>query len=106
MAYVYLVAAILSEVAATTCLKSSDGFSKLLPSLGVVVGYVTAFALLGQTLKTVPVSVAYALWSAMGTALIAAIGITLMGEPVTILTIVGLGLIIVGVVTLHLGGAG
>lgn len=106
MAYLFLLGAILSEVAATTCLKGSDGFSKLLPSIGVVAGYTIAFTLLAQTLKTVPVSVAYALWSAIGTALIATVGIVMLREPVTALTIGGIALIIVGVVILHLGGAG
>jgi small multidrug resistance pump len=103
MAYVFLLGAICSEVVATACLRSSEGFTRLWPSVGVVAGYVLAFALLSQTLKTVPVSIAYALWSGLGTALIAIVGFTLLDESATLLTAVGLLLVIGGVVVLHAG---
>ncbi len=80
MAYVLLAAAIVSEVAATTSLKFSQGFTRLWPSVGVGVGYAVSFFLLSQVLKSVPVGTAYAIWSAAGTALIATIGIVFLHE--------------------------
>lgn len=105
MAYAYLLAAICSEVIATTFLRSSAGFTRLWPSVGVVLGYAVAFWLLAQTLKSMPVSVAYAIWSALGTALIAIVGFALLDEPLTALTVLGLLLVIAGVVLLHAGSA-
>jgi len=100
-----LIAAIVAEVGGTTCLKLSDGFSRLVPSIGVVVLYPLAFVFLAAVLKSMDVSVAYAIWSGLGTALIAAIGILLFGEPISGIRIVSLGLIIAGVVGLQLTGA-
>lgn len=105
MMYVMLGGAILAEVLGTTCMKYSDGFSKLWPSLGTAAGYVVAFALLAQTLKTMSVGSAYAIWSGAGTAVIAAIGMIFIGEAVTAAKIIGIVLIICGVVVLNLGGA-
>jgi len=105
MPYVLLAAAIGAEITATSLLKLSAGFTRLWPSVGVGVGYLLSFVLLAQTLKSVPVSVAYAIWSGAGTAVIAAIGMTLLGEPVSLLKIGGIALIIAGVVALNLGGA-
>ncbi|MEU9212133.1 multidrug efflux SMR transporter [Streptomyces sp. NPDC048415] len=105
MGYVLLAGAIASEVAATTAMKYSDGFSRLWPSLVTVLGYVIAFALLAQTLKTVSVGTAYAIWAGVGTAVIAAIGMVFLGEGMTAAKIAGIALIIGGVVLLNLGGA-
>lgn len=105
MPYVLLAGAIAFEIVATTLLKMSDGFSRLLPSAGTVVGYVLSFVLLALALKSVPVSVAYAIWSAVGTAVIAAIGMVVFKEPVSVLKLGGIALIIIGVVALNLGGA-
>jgi small multidrug resistance pump len=105
MGYVLLAGAIASEVAATTAMKYSDGFSRLWPSLVTVLGYVVAFALLAQTLKTVSVGTAYAIWAGVGTAVIAAIGMVFLGEGMTAAKIAGIALIIGGVVLLNLGGA-
>jgi small multidrug resistance pump len=102
MAYVLLAAAIIAEVAGTTSLKFSDGFSKLWPSLGTVVGYGISFYLLALVLKTVPVGTAYAIWSAAGTALIATIGILFLGESATLARLSGIVLVIAGVVILNL----
>lgn len=104
-AYTYLVGAICCEVVATTLLRSSVGFTRLGPSVGVVIGYGLAFWLLAQALKTMPVSVAYAIWSALGTALIAVVGISLLDEPLNVPTVVGLLLVIGGVLVLHAGGS-
>lgn len=105
MRYVFLSGAIGSEIAATTLLKESAGFSRLWPSVGTVAGYLISFALLALTLKTMPVSIVYAIWSGVGTAVIAAIGMVALGEPVSPLKIGGIALIIAGVVALNLGGA-
>ncbi len=83
MVYVTLAAAIISEILATTAMKYSDGFSRLWPSLGTVLGYVVAFALLAKTLKTMDVGTAYAIWSGAGTAVVAAIGMVFLGEAAT-----------------------
>jgi small multidrug resistance pump len=105
VAWALLIAAISAEIIATTALARSDGFSKLLPSVITIVGYVTAFGLLSQVVKSIPVSVAYAVWSGAGTALVAAIGITFLGESISWLKIAGLAFVVVGVVALNLGGA-
>lgn len=105
MGYLLLAGAIVSEVAATTAMKYSEGFSKLWPSLVTVSGYVVAFLLLAQCLKTVQVGTAYAIWAGAGTAVIAAIGMLFLGEALTATKVAGILLIIGGVVVLNLGGA-
>ncbi|MFD9277673.1 DMT family transporter [Streptomyces mirabilis] len=105
MGYVLLAGAIASEVAATTAMKYSEGFSRLWPSLVTVLGYVIAFVLLAQCLKTVQVGTAYAIWAGAGTAVIAAIGMVFLGEALSFTKVAGILLIIGGVVVLNLGGA-
>ena len=105
MGYALLAGAIATEVAATTAMKYSEGFSKLWPSLVTATGYVVAFALLAQALKTVEVGTAYAIWAGVGTAAVAAIGMMFLGEGMTIAKFAGIVLIIGGVVVLNLGGA-
>ncbi|MFE5142226.1 DMT family transporter [Streptomyces fagopyri] len=105
MGYLLLAGAIVSEVAATTAMKYSEGFSRLWPSLVTVSGYVVAFLLLAQCLKTVQVGTAYAIWAGAGTAVIAAIGMLFLGEALTVTKAAGILLIIGGVVVLNLGGA-
>ncbi|MFI6086437.1 DMT family transporter [Streptomyces sp. NPDC051218] len=105
MGYGLLAGAIVAEVAGTTAMKYSEGFSKLWPSLITVVGYVIAFTLLAQTLKTLSVGTAYAIWAGIGTAAVAAIGMLFMGESASLVKISGIALVIVGVVVLNLGGA-
>lgn len=80
-AYGLLAAAIAAEVAGTTAMKYSEGFTRLWPSLGTVVGYLIAFTLLAQTLKTLSVGTAYAIWAGVGTAAVALIGILFLGSP-------------------------
>lgn len=106
MSSLYLVVAIVLEVGGTTCMKLSDGFSKLWPSLMVFVLYGLSLGLLTLALKRIEVSVAYAIWSGMGTALIATIGVIWFKEPAGAVKIISLGLIILGVVGLNLGGGG
>lgn len=105
MAYVLLGGAILAEVLGTTSMKYSDGFTRLWPSLGTAAGYLIAFTLLAQTLKTMSVGTAYAIWAGVGTAAIAAIGMVFLGEAATAAKLTGIALVIVGVVVLNLGGA-
>jgi small multidrug resistance pump len=105
MVYLMLGGAILAEVLGTTAMKYSDGFSRLLPSLGTATGYLIAFALLAQTLKTMSVGTAYAIWAGVGTAVIAAIGMVFLGESASAVKLAGLALVIAGVVVLNLGGA-
>ncbi|MDQ0797021.1 multidrug efflux SMR transporter [Streptomyces sp. B1I3] len=105
MGYGLLAAAIAAEVAGTTAMKYSEGFTRLWPSLVTVVGYVLAFTLLAQTLKTLPIGTAYAIWAGVGTAAVAAIGILWMGESAGSVKLAGIALIIAGVVVLNLGGA-
>jgi small multidrug resistance pump len=101
---VLLALAIASEVAATVALRSTHGYSRPLPLLVVILGYGAAFFLLGLVLRSIPVSVAYAVWSAVGTAAIAVIGMAILGEPVTALKVASLALIIAGVVGLNVAG--
>lgn len=105
MPALFLALAISSEICATVSLKYTHGFTRLLPSIVVVLGYVASFALLSQALKQVPVSTAYAIWSGVGTAVVAAIGFVFLGEGVNLWKVLGIALIIVGVVALNLGGA-
>ena len=105
MGYLTLAGAIAAEVAATTAMKYADGFSRLWPSLLTAVGYVVSFVLLAETLKTVSIGTAYAIWSGAGTAAIAVLGLLLFGEGLSMVKIAGIVLIIGGVVVLNLGGA-
>ena len=101
--YLLLAGAIVAEVIATTALKLSDGFTKLWPSIIVGVGYLVAFALLGLGLsKGLSMSVGYAIWAGVGTALIAILGILLFKETIAPWGFVGLGFIVAGVVLLEL----
>lgn len=104
MPYVLLALAIAFEVVATVSLKLSEGFTRLGPSVLVVVGYLAAFGLLSQALaRGLGVSVAYGLWAAAGVALVAIAGTVLLGETLTWVQLGGIGLVIVGVLALELG---
>jgi len=105
MAWVLLAVAIASEIVATLSLKQSDGFSKLAPSIVTIVGYVISLTLVGQAFKTIPVSVAYAIWSGAGTAIVAGVGMAFLGETVSVMRVTGISLIVAGVVVLNVGGA-
>jgi small multidrug resistance pump len=104
--WLLLGCAILSEVSATIALKVSDGFSKLVPAVVVVVGYLASFVLLGMVLKRgMSVGVAYGVWSACGVALVALIGVAFLKETLTWVQIGGLALVMVGVAAIQLGAA-
>ena len=102
MHWLYLAVAILSEVAGTTCMKLSAGFTRATPSVLIWVFYGVCFYFLTLTLKKVDVSVAYAIWSGVGTALMATIGVLYFREPISMLKVVGLVAIIGGVIALNL----
>jgi len=102
MGWILLVVAIVLEVVGTTNMKLSEGFSKLVPSVLVLFFYALSIIALTFAVNRLDVSVAYAVWSGMGTALVAAIGLWLFQESVTAVKVVALGLIIAGVVMLHL----
>jgi small multidrug resistance pump len=104
MSWLLLAFAILLEVSGTTSMKLSQGFTRALPSALMFVFYALSFTSLNFALKTIDVSVAYAIWSGVGTTLITLIGIWWFKEPVTLLKLVSIALIIVGVVGLNLGG--
>jgi len=105
MPWLWLLGAITAEVVATTSLKLSEGFTRLLPSVVVVVGYVAAFTMLSQSLtRGMDLGVAYGVWAAAGIALVAAIGALFLGESLTWVQVGGIALIIGGVMALELGG--
>jgi len=105
MTYVYLVMAIFLEVSGTTCMKLSQGFTRLGPSVLIFIFYGLSFVCLTLVLKKIDVSVAYAIWSGLGTAIIAAVGIMYFKEPLNALKIISLGLVIIGIIGLNLSGA-
>lgn len=100
-----LALAIVAEVGATSALKASHGFSRLVPSLLTVAGYALAFFCLSLTLRTVPVGIVYAIWSGVGIVLISAVGWAVYGERLDPPALIGLGLIIAGVLVLNLFSA-
>lgn len=99
--YMTLSIAIFSEIIGTAMLKMSDGFSNLLPSIGVIIGFGIAFYCLSLSLRDLPLSLAYAIWSGVGTVLTAVIGIIIWGDSFNTLTAVGIILIVGGVVLLN-----
>lgn len=102
MAYLYLAIAILAEVAGTSALKASEGFTKLVPSLIVIIGYAAAIYFMTLVIRTFPVGITYAVWSGIGIVLITIMGVILYDEVPDIPAIIGMGLIIAGVVVIHL----
>jgi len=106
VAYLLLAVAIVSEVIGTISLKMSDGFTKLVPTIFVIVGYLGAFIALGLGLsKGLSMGVAYGIWAGCGTALVAIMGIFLFKETINVWGFIGLALIIVGVVMLEMGSS-
>jgi len=101
MAYLYLVIAIVFEVIGTSALKATAGFTRTLPSLIVVVGYGVAFYFLALALKTIPVGVAYAIWSGVGVALITLIGWLVFKQRLDAPALGGILLIVAGVVVIR-----
>ena len=106
MPWLFLAGAILTEVVATTALKLSEGFTRLVPSIVVVVGYVVAFGMPSQALtRGMAIGVAYGVWAAAGVALVAMVGVAFFGESMTWVQVGGIALVIAGVLALELGAA-
>lgn len=100
--YILLVLAILTETIATTALQASQQFTRLGPSVIVVVGYGASFFLLAQTLRYMPVGIVYAIWSGLGIVLIAGIAFVVFGQRIDLPALIGMALIITGIVIIHL----
>lgn len=103
MSLVLLGVAIAVEVLATSMLKTTEGFTRVLPTLACLAGYAVSFALVAQVVQRMPVGVVYAVWSGVGTAAVAGIGVAFLGESLNAVKAVGLVLVIIGVVALNLG---
>ena len=102
MQWLYLAIAIVSEVVATSALKAALGFQRIVPSMLVVVGYALAFYFLSLTLRTIPLGVAYAVWSGVGIALVAIVGWIVYHQTLDAGALIGIALIILGVLVLNL----
>ena len=101
-AVIYLAVAIAAELVATSNLKASTGFARLWPSVAVVLGYGTAFYFLGLSLRSIPIGVAYAIWSGVGTAVIAVVGFLVYHERLSAGQVAGIAMIVLGTVLLRL----
>lgn len=101
MAYFYLALAIIAEVAATSALKASEEFTRLIPSLIVIIGYGVAFYLLTLVLRTIPVGISYAIWAGVGIVLVAVMGAVLYRQMPDLPAIIGMVLIVSGVVIIN-----
>lgn len=95
--WLFLAIAIIGEVVATSALKASEGFSKLLPSLVVVGGYAIAFYFLSLALKSIPIGVAYAVWAGVGVVLVAIVAWIVYDQKLDLASIIGMGVIILNV---------
>lgn len=101
MGYAYLALAIIAEVVATSALKSSQEFTRLMPSLVVVLGYGIAFYLLSLVLKTIPIGIAYAIWAGVGIALVTIVSAILFKQMPDAPAVIGIALIVSGVVVIN-----
>jgi len=102
MQWLYLAIAIVCEVIATSALKASEGFTRLTPSVVVVVGYVVAFYCLSLMLRSIAVGIVYAIWSGVGIVLISLVGWLLFGQTLSWVALLGMGLITVGVIIVNM----
>jgi small multidrug resistance pump len=102
LAYLFLSVAIVAEVIATSALRAAEGFTVLLPSVVAVIGYVVAFYFLSLTLKTMPVGVAYAIWSGVGIVLVSIVALVLYKQVLDLPALLGMGLIMAGVIVINL----
>lgn len=100
--YIYLIVAVFFETAGTALIKTSNEFTKLWPSVGVLICFATAFYLLSLTLRTFPVGIMYALWSGLGMVLITTIGVFFFKETLDAAAYIGLGLILTGVIVINM----
>jgi small multidrug resistance pump len=100
--WIFLTLAIAAEVAGTSLLKASEGFTKIGPSIGLVLAYGLSFYFLALTLKVIPVGIAYAIWSGLGIVFITLIGRYFFGQQLDMPAIIGISLILAGVVIMQL----
>jgi len=101
MAYIYLALAIIAEVTATSSLKASAEFTRLFPSIIVVIGYGTSFYFMTLVLRSLPIGITYAIWSGLGIVLVSVVGVVIYKEILDIYAVIGMLLIISGVVVIH-----
>lgn len=101
-AWVFLIIAIVAEVIATSALKASAGFTRMMPSVVVVVGYCIAFYFLALALRTIPIGIAYAVWSGVGIVLVSLAGRVLYAQHLDAPALLGMGLILAGVLVINL----
>lgn len=101
MSYLFLTIAIIAEVIATSALKASQGFSVLIPSIITILGYGVALFFLSLTLKTIPVGIAYAIWSGAGIVLISTVGWIFFKQHLDLAAIIGLGLMLAGIIVIN-----
>ncbi|WHZ59077.1 quaternary ammonium compound efflux SMR transporter QacH [Metabacillus hrfriensis] len=106
MPYLYLALAIVGELIGSSLLKASEGFSKLFPTIGVIIAFVSCFFFLSVSLKTIPLNTAYAIWSGLGVVFTTIISVLIWKEKINMASIAGIILILVGVVILNLFGPG
>lgn len=100
--WLYLAIAIISEITATSSLKASEGFTRLLPSMAVVIGYGLSFYFLSLTLKVIPIGITYAIWAGLGIVLLAIVGWVFYGQKLDTAAIVSIGFILAGVLIMNL----
>jgi small multidrug resistance pump len=100
--YIFLILAIFSETIGTTALQASQQFSRLVPSIIVVIGYAVSFYLLAMALRTIPVGIAYAIWSGLGIVFIALIGLVLFNQRLDMPALLGMAMILAGILVIHL----
>lgn len=104
MSWLFLILGVFAEIIGTTSMKLSEGFTKLLPSISIFVFYGLSLSLVTLSLKKIDVSIAYAIWSGVGTATITVIGLIYFKEQLSVIKIISIMLIILGVVGLNVGG--
>lgn len=101
MSFIYLAIAIVAEVIATSALKASEGFSVLWPSVITIIGYAIALFFLSLTLKTIPMGIAYAIWSGAGIILISTVGLIVYKQQLDLAALIGLSFMIIGIVVIN-----
>jgi small multidrug resistance pump len=105
MEWIYLILSIIFEITSTTLMKMSNGFTKILPTVGTFLGYIICFSFLSIALKKIDMGVAYAIWGAVGITVMAVIGILVFKESISVLKILSILFIVLGVIGLNLSGA-
>ncbi|MFD1121394.1 DMT family transporter [Methylophilus flavus] len=100
--WLYLAIAIISEITATSSLKASEGFTRLLPSIAVVIGYSLSFYFLSLTLKAIPIGITYAIWAGLGIVLLAIVGWVFYGQKLDTPALIGMAFILAGVLIMNL----